>query len=163
MTLGNILAGFEFQEDWENRYHYVIELGRSPASTAGRGAHGREQGTGLLQGLARDRRRWHCRRDRASSPLQGRQRHQYRARAYCQLRRDLLGLVHGRDATDRCADRVPASRVGRGSDAAALERICLDGRTHSGRRPARLELRGRGGRSQAPHQQTTIHWLCSIL
>ena len=145
MTLGNILAGFEFQDDWEDRYRYVIEPGRSPASAAGRGAHGREQGVGLLQGLARDRRRWHRRGDRASSPLQGRQRRRYRARAYCQLLRDLLGLVRGRDSTDRYAGRVPASRVGRGSDAAALERIRLDGRAHSGRRPARLELRGRGG------------------
>ena len=29
MTLDNIVADFEFLDDWEDRYRYVIELGRS--------------------------------------------------------------------------------------------------------------------------------------
>ena len=29
MTLGNILSNFELLDDWEDRYRYVIELGRT--------------------------------------------------------------------------------------------------------------------------------------
>ena len=133
MTLGNILAGFEFQDDWEDRYRYVIEPGRSPAPTAGRGARGREQGAGLLQGLARDRRRWHRRGDRASSPLQGRQRRRNRARAYCQL-----GLAE--DLTPQRLNEF----------ASMVERIRGDAR-----RALSLEVEGDGAGNR--NQQTTIH------
>ena len=39
MTLDNIVADFEFLDDWEDRYRYVIELGRSlpPLPEAARG------------------------------------------------------------------------------------------------------------------------------
>ena len=30
MTLENILADFQLLDDWEDRYRYVIELGRAP-------------------------------------------------------------------------------------------------------------------------------------
>ena len=48
MTLENILADFQLLDDWEDRYRYVIELGRA-------GANGGEQSSRLRQsGLARD-------------------------------------------------------------------------------------------------------------
>ena len=50
----------------------------------------------------------------------------------------------------RCAGRVPASRVGRALDAAALEWIRFDGRAHSSRRPRRHERRGQGEPRTAP-------------
>jgi cysteine desulfuration protein SufE len=53
VTLENILADFQLLDDWEDRYRYVIELGR--ALPAGSGANGGEQSSRLRQsGLARD-------------------------------------------------------------------------------------------------------------
>ena len=54
MTLENILADFQLLDDWEDRYRYVIELGRAlpPLPEA---ANGGEQSSRLRQsGLARD-------------------------------------------------------------------------------------------------------------
>ena len=71
MTLDNIVVDFEFLDDREDRYRYVIELGQSlpPLPEAARGG---QQGARLRQsGLARDRGRWRHRRGRAAPQLQG--------------------------------------------------------------------------------------------
>jgi cysteine desulfuration protein SufE len=53
MTLENILADFQLLDDWEDRYRYVIELGRALPPLPESGANGGEQGKRLRQsGLA---------------------------------------------------------------------------------------------------------------
>ena len=57
-TLSEIRADFAVLDDWEDRYRYVIELGRTLAAAARRAANRRQQGARLRQpGLARDERR----------------------------------------------------------------------------------------------------------
>ena len=230
MTLQNILADFQLLDDWEDRYRYVIELGRAlpPLPEAARTEANRVRGCasqvwlatevngatdgaaprlifkgdsdahivrgliailfaiysgrcadeivrtdaqgvfrrlGLAEHLTPQRsngfasmvERIYTYSRRAAPQLQGRQRRPYRAGADRHPLCDLLGPVRRRDRSDRRGGRVPASRVGRALDAAALERIRLDGRADLHRRPPRHEQRGEGGLSRAPHQQTTIH------
>ena len=96
MTLENILVDFQLLDDWEDRYRYVIELGRALPPAAGSGANGGEQSSRLRQsGLARDRGQWRHRRGRAVPHLQGRQRRPYRAGTDRHPLCDLLGPVRG--------------------------------------------------------------------
>ncbi len=54
-TFDSIREDFAFLEDWEDRYRYLIELGRQLGAVAGERTHRREQGARLRQpGLAMD-------------------------------------------------------------------------------------------------------------
>ena len=156
MTLENILADFQLLDDWEDRYRYVIELGRAlpPLPEAARTEANRFAAAPVRSGL---RLRSMARpTGRAVPYLQGRQRRPYRAGPHRHPLCDLLRPVRGWNRSDRRAERVPASRVGRALDAAALEWIRLDGRAHLHRRPPRHERRGENSLNRAPHQQITI-------
>jgi cysteine desulfuration protein SufE len=56
MMLENILADFEFLDDWEDRYRYVIELGRSlpPLPEAARAEANKMRGRASQVWLATD-------------------------------------------------------------------------------------------------------------
>ena len=57
-SFDEIVADFELLDDWEDRYRYVIELGRKLPPLPETRAHRRKQGSRLRQsGLARDERR----------------------------------------------------------------------------------------------------------
>ena len=54
MTIDEIIENFALLDDWDERYRYVIELGRSLAALPEVGADRRQQGPGLRQpGVAR--------------------------------------------------------------------------------------------------------------
>ena len=80
MTLDTIRSDFAFLDDWEDRYRYVIELGRGLPPLPRGLPHAAIQGPRLRQpGVARNRDRAPGRR-RCRAPLPGRQRRPYRAR-----------------------------------------------------------------------------------
>ena len=92
MTLENILADFQLLDDWEDRYRYVIELGRAlpPLPEAARTEANRVRGCASQVWLATEVNGVTA----GAAPclnLQGRQRLPYRAGPLC----DLLGPVRG--------------------------------------------------------------------
>ena len=53
-TIDEIVSNFELLDEWEERYRYVIELGRLMEPLPDEAYNGRQQGPGLRQpGLAR--------------------------------------------------------------------------------------------------------------
>ncbi len=53
-TIEQIIEDFSFLDEWEDRYRYVIELGKALPDLPGSEKDSREQGAGLRQpGLAR--------------------------------------------------------------------------------------------------------------
>ena len=64
--IDDIIENFELLDEWDDRYRYLIELGRDARAAARGRAYRRQQGARLRQpGLARDRRR----RARAARPV----------------------------------------------------------------------------------------------
>ena len=56
-TIDEIIDNFALLEEWDDRYRYLIELGRTLDAAAGRRPQRHQQGAGLRQpGLAFDRR-----------------------------------------------------------------------------------------------------------
>ena len=99
MTLENILADFQLLDDWEDRYRYVIELGRAlpPLPEAARTEANRVRGCASQVWLATEVNR--DRRGRAAPHLQGRQRRPYRAV------RGLIAILFA-IYSGRCADEI---------------------------------------------------------
>ena len=146
MTLENILADFQLLDDWEDRYRYVIELGRAlpPLPEAARTEANRVSGCASQVWLASEVKGATAGAARRASSSR-RLRCPYRPGPRCHPLCDLLGPVRGRNRSDRCTGGVPASRVGRALDAAALEWIRLDGRAHLHRLPPCHKRRGEDG------------------
>jgi hypothetical protein len=91
MTLENILADFQLLDDWEDRYRYVIELGRAlpPLPEAARTEANRVSGCASQVSLASEvKGATGC---RAVPHLQGRQRRPYRAGSHRHPLCDLAG------------------------------------------------------------------------
>src|SRR6476469_7878651 len=98
MTLEHILANFQLLDDWEDRYRYVIELGRAlpPLPEAARTEANKVRGCASQVWLATEVK-GAIAGGRAAPQLQGRQRRPYRAGADRHPLCDLLGPVRGRD------------------------------------------------------------------
>ena len=96
MTLENILADFQFLDDWEDRYRYVIELGRAlpPLPEAARTEANRVRGCASQVWLATEVKGATA-GGRAAPHLQRRQRRPYRAGPHRHPLCDLLGPVRG--------------------------------------------------------------------
>ena len=94
MTLENILADFQLLDDWEDRYRYVIELGRAlpPLPEAARTEANRVRGCASQVWLATEVKGATA---GAAPHLQGRQRRPYRAGPHCHPLCDLLRPVRG--------------------------------------------------------------------
>ena len=137
MTLENILADFQLLDDWEGRYRYVIELGRTlpPLPEAARTEANKVRGCASQVWLATEVNGATA----GAAPCLI-----FKGDSDAHIVRGLIAILFaiysGRCAdenrSDRCAGRVPASRVGRALDAAALEWIRLDGRAGSPPLPA---------------------------
>ena len=119
-------------DDWDDRYRYLIELGRELPPLHEAATQRRQQGAGLRQpGLARHR----VRRDGAGGPVLTfrRQRRPYRARAdrhpvcasFPASRRAIF--------SNRCARAVRAYGLAGTSHPSALEWLPVHGRAHSRR------------------------------
>jgi cysteine desulfuration protein SufE len=140
MTLENILANFQLLDDWEDRYRYVIELGRAlpPLPEAARTEANRVRGCASQVWLATE---VNGATDGAAPCLI------FKGDSDAHIVRGLIAILFA-IYSGRCADeilrteRVPAPRIGRALDAAALEWIRLDGRAHLHRLPPRRERRG---------------------
>ncbi len=156
MTLENIIADFQLLDDWEDRYRYVIELGRAlpQLPEAARTEANRVRGCASQVWLATEVK------GATAGAAPGLI---FKGDSDAHIVRGLIAILFaiysGRcadDRSDRCSRRVPASRVGRALDATALQWIRFDGRAHLHRLPPRHERRGQDGLSRAPHQQATI-------
>jgi len=150
MTLENILADFQLLDDWEDRYRHVIELGRAlpPLPEAARTEVNKVRGCTSQVWLATEVN---------GATAGAAPRLSFKGDSDAHIVRGLIAILFA-IYSGRCADeidridaewRVPAFRVGRALDAAALERIRLDGRADLHRRPPRHERRGEGGLSRA--------------
>jgi cysteine desulfuration protein SufE len=140
VTLENILADFQLLDDWEDRYRYVIELGRAlpPLPEAARTEANKVRGCASQVWLATE---VNGATDGAAPCLI------FKGDSDAHIVRGLIAILFA-IYSGRCADeilrteRVPAPRIGRALDAAALEWIRLDGRAHLHRLPPRRERRG---------------------
>ena len=157
MTLENILANFQLLDDWEDRYRYVIELGRAlpPLPEAERTAANKVRGCASQVWLATEVN---------GATAGAAPRLNFKGDSDAHIVRGLIAILFaiysGRCADeivrDRCGWHVPAFRVGRALDAAALKRVRLDGRADPHRRPPRHEQSGEGGLSRAPHRPPSL-------
>ena len=136
MTIDEIRDNFALLDDWDDRYRYVIELGRTldPMPEAEHSAANKVQGCAsqvwLAQAVWRVTRPAH----RGLNYLGDSDAHIVRG-----LIAILLTLYSGRtpqeDSRHRRACGVRRIRISRTSDAAALQRPARHGRAHSLRRP----------------------------
>ncbi len=133
-TIDEIRDNFEILDEWDDRYRYVIELGRTlePMSEAEHSAENKVNGCVSqvwLQKLVDHR-------DGGAPILK------YRGDSDAHIVRGLVAIVlvallrpHAAgDSCDRRDCRVRRVRLSRSSDAAALQRPALDGRAHQDRR-----------------------------
>ncbi len=132
-TIDEIRDNFEILDEWDDRYRYVIELGRTlePMPEAEHSAANKVNGCVSqvwLQKLV----------DRSNgAPIL-----KYRGDSDAHIVRGLVAIVlslyfgpHAAgNSRDRCNRRVRRVRLSRSSDAAALQRPALDGRAHQDRR-----------------------------
>ena len=143
MTLENTLADFQLLDDWEDRYRYVIELGRAlpPLPEAARTEANRVRGCASQVWLAT---KVNGATDGAAPRLI------FKGDSDAHIVRGLIAILFA-IYSGRCADeivRTDAQGVfrrlgfGRALDAAALESIRLDGRAHLHQLPPRRERRG---------------------
>ena len=134
-TIDEIIDNFSLLEEWDDRYRYVIELGRglSPLSDQDRTDANKVQGCASQVWLATT-----VRPNGQHGP----------ALTFCgdsdaHIVRGLIAILFamfsGKPAREILVGRrdraVRAPRPARALDAAALERISFDGRAHSRRRP----------------------------
>ena len=137
MSINEIIENFELLEEWDDRYRYLIELGRAlpPLPDTARTDANKVQGCASQVWLATA-----IKPNGGAGPvltLRRRQRRAYRARAdrhpVCALLRQRRA-GHPRSRRDQA---VREARPARASDAAALQRLPLDGRSHPPRRQCR--------------------------
>ena len=154
-TIDDIVENFTLLDEWDDRYRYVIELGRTLAAAAGRRSHRSQQGARLRQpGLAAHP----CeagRRRRPDAELRRRQRRPYRARPDRHSAGALFRQARERDPGYRRARFVRAHSVARWPDAATLERPALDGRAH----PRRSQSRAGAGLTRARSISVRLFYL----
>ena len=133
MTIDEIRDNFALLEEWDDRYRYVIELGRTLKPLPEARAFAREQGAGLRQpGLA----------VQAVDRGEGEPRLNYLGDSDAHIVRGLIAILldalfrpHAEgNSRNRRARRVRRVRLPRAPDAAALQRPALDGRAHPHRR-----------------------------
>ena len=134
MTIDEIRDNFALLDDWDDRYRYVIELGRTLAPMPEAEHSADQQGARLRQpGLALQADRPQQRR-RTSAELSRRQRRAYRARTDRDPADTLFRPHAARDSCHRRHRGVRRIRISRAPDAAALQRPARHGRAHSLRR-----------------------------
>ena len=142
------VSDFAFLDDWEDRYRYVIELGRSfrrfprpSAPTPTRCAAARAR-SGSPPSRSRRRR---------PAPASSGDSDAHIVRGLIAI---LLSIYDGKRADEILGNvahsHLRCARPPRAFDAAALQRLRRDGRAHPHRRPPRHERRGEGNQSQAP-------------
>ena len=148
MTLDNIIANFDLLEDWEDRYHYVIELGDAlPAlPDEARTEANKVRGCASQVWLA-------TYADGAAAGAAPRL--SFKGDSDARIVRGLIAIlfaIYSRKRADTIPDQrprhLPPSRAGRASDATALERIRCDGRAYPRRSPPRRERSGGSGLSR---------------
>ena len=129
-AIDEIIENFSVLDDWDDRYRYVIELGRTlaPLPEAARNETNKVQGCASQVWL--DTRIEAGRRGRADALLRRRQRRAYRARADRDPARALFGQAGARNPRHRRGRAVRTARPARAPHAAALERLPLDGGAH---------------------------------
>ena len=158
MTIDDIIEFFSFLDDWEDRYRYLIELGRDlpPFPEAARTAANKVDGCASQVWLdTRDR----ARRRRSRPDLHGRQRRSSRQRPGRGSSSALFGTPGLGNPRDRRPRRPRSARPSRTSDAATLQRPSLDGRPYPLRggtcvdpslaQPSRSASRGKKRRPEA--------------
>ena len=130
MSIDQIIDDFAVLDDWDERYRYIIDLGRKMAPFPDALAHRRRQGARLRQpslaGL-------HPRERQAR--LRRRQRRPDRPWTDCYSVADLFRQNARRNPRPRRQENPRHARPRHPSKPATLERPLLDGRTHPRRRP----------------------------
>ena len=157
MTLDTIRSDFAFLDDWEDRYRYVIELGRAlpPLPEAARTEANKVRGCASQVWLATE----------VNGATAGAARLSFKGDSDAHIVRGLIAILFA-IYSGRCADeivRIDAKGVFRrlglaehltpqrsNGFASMVERICTDACRV-------MSQRGEGGLSRAPHPQTTVH------
>ena len=135
-TIDGLVEDFGFLDDWEDRYRYVIELGKSLPALADREHNDANKVRGcasqvwLVSEVARN-----------GEPVL-----RFRGDSDAHIVRGLIAILlrplfrphRARDRGDGPGSGVPADRAARPPDLAALERALLHGRAHPLRRQAAL-------------------------
>ncbi len=133
-TIDEIIDNFALLEEWDDRYRYLIELGRTLDAAAGRRPQRRQQGAGLRQpSLAFDAGEAERHR-RPGAAFHRRQRRPHRARADRGAVRALFRQAGARHPVDRRDRAVREAGAARAPHAAALQRLPLHGQPHPARR-----------------------------
>ena len=148
--IDDIVENFTLLDEWDDRYRYVIELGRAlpPMPESAHTDANKVQGCASQVWLTDPCRAG--RRRRPGHDLQRRQRRPYRARAGRHSDRALFRQRRARDPRHRRARVVRPHRPAREPDAAALERFALDGRA----RPRRSQRRAGRRLKRRAHSTT---------
>ena len=164
MTLENICANFDLLDDWEDRYRYVIELGRSlpPLPEAERTETNKVRGCASQVWLVTD----------VDGTVAGiAPRISFKGDSDAHIVRGLIAILFAIYSGRRADEilRIDAQSVFRrlglaehltpqrsNGFASMVERICTDARCAMSREAS-------GGLSRAPHQHATINSLSSIL
>ena len=134
MTIDEIRDNFALLDDWDDRYRYVIELGRTldPMPEAEHSAANKVQGCASQVWLSKQV-------DRSDgeplAELSRRQRRAYRARTDRDPADAVFRPHPAAHSCHRCAGAIRRARISRAPDAAALQRPAFHGRAHSLRRP----------------------------
>ena len=157
MTLENICANFELLDDWEDRYRYVIELGRSlpPLPEAERTEANKVRGCASQVWLATD----------VNGAGGAAPRLSFKGDSDAHIVRGLIAILFAIYSGRRADEilRIDAQAVFRrlglaehltpqrsNGFASMVERICADARRAMSRETM-------GGLSRAPHQHETMH------
>ncbi len=140
MTIDEINENFALLDEWDDRYRYLIELGRMlpPLPDAARIDANKVQGCASQVWLTTDVERG------PSGPVLSfvgdSDAHIVRG-LIAILLADLFAQAGKRHSRDRCARAVRQARPARAPHAAALQRAQIDGRTHPRRRAPRARRR----------------------
>ena len=134
MTIDEIRDNFELLEEWDDRYRYVIELGRTldPMPEAEHSAENKVNGCVSQVWLSRQI-------DRSGN---GEPRLKYLGDSDAHIVRGLIAILldalfrphAAADPGDGCARGIRRIRISRPPDAAAFQRPALHGRAHPLRR-----------------------------
>ena len=128
-AIDEIIDNFSLLDEWDDRYRYVIELGRgmSPLPEFHRTDANKVQGCASQVWLATTAR---FDGDQPVLELLWRQRRSHRPRAGCHPARGRLRQAGPRDSGGRPDRAVRPAGLARTPHAAAFERLSLHGRTH---------------------------------
>src|ERR1700694_4031621 len=135
MTIDEIRDNFALLDEWDDRYRYVIELGRTldPMPEAEHSAANKVQGCASQVWLAKRGGPHPC--QGAVAELSRRQRRAYRARTDRDPADAVFRPYPAGNSCNRCDPCVRRIRILRAPDAAAFQRPARHGRAHSLRRP----------------------------